>query len=58
MKTILASTIQGDVTVTEDTEAPNLARVFGKIIVHPGVKFESPCLICCEGIEVLKGTNE
>jgi len=54
MKTILASTIQGDVIVREDTRAPNLKKVFGRISVLPNVTFESPNLIYSEGIEVLK----
>jgi len=54
MKTIPASTIQGDMTVREDTKAPNLKKVFGRISVLKGAKFESPNLIYSEGIEVLK----
>ena len=52
MKTIHAKTIQGDLCVDEDTDAPELAKVFGKIIVVNGAQLNCPRLVYSEGIEV------
>ena len=52
MKTIHAKTIQGDLRVDEDTEAPELAKVFGKIIVVKDAQLNCPSLVYSEGIEV------
>ena len=52
MKTIHAKTIQGDLRVDEDTEAPELAKVFGKIIVVNGAKLNCPNLVWSGAIEV------